>query len=100
MICFIYIIKYMSYVHLKRQDWSLEQDVVSYSAAISASESASQWAAALSLFDQMESMESIAPNVVTYSAVMGACGKAQLATQTRTAGNAWIHQYITSHKII
>ena len=87
----LHIFQYISYVHLKRQDWSLEQDVVSYSAAISASESASQWSAALSLFDQMESMESIAPNVMTYSAVKGACGKAQLATQT----NAWIHQYIT-----
>ena len=59
----------------KRQDWSLEQDVVGYSAAISAS-GVSQWSVALSLFDQMES---IAPNVVTYTAVMGACGKAQLS---------------------
>ena len=78
----------MSYENLQKslaesKDWALQRDVVGYTAAIGASESASQWWAAVRLFSSMAAM-ALEANVVTYTAVISACGKAWVQNCTNS----------------
>ena len=56
--------------------WSVQADVVTYNAAISACEKGQQWASALNLLGQMWHW-SVQANVVTYSAAISACERGQ-----------------------
>eukprot|EP00438_Fugacium_kawagutii_P031975 Skav234152 [mRNA] locus=scaffold2592:207880:209484:+ [translate_table: standard] len=53
---------------------TMQPNLVTYSAAISACQSAAQWQEAVFLFGKMRSKEML-PNVITYSAVLSACDK-------------------------
>ena len=63
---------------------SLEPDVVSYNAAISACAKGKQWASALSLLDRMR-LEGVTPNVITYNAAISACEKGNQVRQHTSA---------------
>ena len=66
----------------------LTPTVVSYSAAMSASEKGKQWEVALALLQEMVRKE-LMPDVVSYSAAMSACEKGAHARRASSGKEPW-----------